>query len=156
MDEIGIAITLGFEDESMLCLNFKANNGRFQGQLPEWYCYPSEIEKIGTALSSFPSGVLDEYLWEVGSAKPEDRHLYYFAIRAYTFDKAGHCALELTMKLNQDKPAEAECHFSIVAEPWAIHRLGELFKKFSTLKYSSLKWSLNPDNDLLGENAKAV
>jgi hypothetical protein len=49
-----------------------------------------------------------------------------------------------------------ECKFSIEVEPWAIHRLGELLKEFSTLKYSHLRWSLNPDNDLLIEDKNAL
>lgn len=151
MDEIGIDIRLGFEDEYILALPFRVNNGRFQGQLL-WYCYPEELKKIGNALSPFPEKVPDEYLFEVGSPKPEDNMVFYFMLRAYTYDLGGHCALEIAIKINWDKPKQEECRFSIEAEPWAIHRLGELLKEFSTLKYSYLKWSLNSDNDLLIEN----
>jgi hypothetical protein len=151
MEEIGIEINLGYEDDTMLCLQFTANNGRFQGQFL-WYCYPNELKEIGNALSTFPKKVPDEYLFELGSPQDRVNYLYNFALHAYTYDKSGHSALEITIKVNYDKPEEEECRFSIKAEAWAFHRLGEQIIEFSKLKYSLLKWSLNPDNDILLEN----
>jgi hypothetical protein len=153
MNEVGIEIKLGFEDEHMLNLIFTAYNGRFQGQL-EWYCYPEELKEIGSAFSPFPAKIPDDYLYENGKPENDIVYLYYFAVHAYTIDRSGHCALEITIKANWDKPRQEHCSFSIEAEAWAIHRLGELLKKFSTLKYSFLKWSLNPDNDLLVDRSK--
>ena len=72
-------------------------------------------------------------------------------VRAYTTDNQGHTALQVVMNNKDDAPDEGECRFSIMVEPWAIHRLGELVLKFSDSKYFALKWSLNPDNDELVE-----
>ena len=55
------------------------------------------------------------------------------------------------MNNKEDAPDEGECRFSIMAEPWAIHRLGELILRFSDSKYCALKWSLNSDDDELVE-----
>jgi hypothetical protein len=142
MDEASIELRLIFQDDTLLWSEFKANNGSFKGQL-EWYCTPSELEEIGKALSPFPNKIPDEYMYD----------WFCFAIKAYTYDRSGHCALQIYINNNKKKPEELECRFSIVAEAWAIHRLGELLKKFSTLKYKSLKWSANSeDDDLLVEN----
>jgi hypothetical protein len=147
MDEIGIEIQLGYEDDYILDLTFTANNGGFQGKV-QWYCNPDDLKNIGEALSPFPNKIPDEYIFDV------DTNWSHLSIKAYNFDRSGHCALQIYINNNKKNPDEGECRFSIVVEAWAIHRLGELLKKFSTLKYSYLKWSPNPDNDLLVENKK--
>jgi hypothetical protein len=148
MDKIGIEITLGIEDSYILELDFKAFNGIYLGQV-KWYCYPKDLEEIGKGLMSFPSKIPDEFYYN------HSLHNYYhLTMRAYTFDKLGHCALEICMKKMEELPAQAECRFSIVVdEPWAIHRLGMMLEKFSTKKYRSLKWSTkSEEDDLLVEN----
>jgi hypothetical protein len=123
-----------------LTIEFRAYNWIFQGELR---CYFSHVnfEKIGKALSPFPNKIPDEYIWD------DDNDLDHLSIKAYTFDRSGHCGLQIYINNKQHEPEELECRFSIVAEAWALHRLGELLKKFSTLKYSYLKWSPKSEED---------
>jgi len=148
MDEPGIKVTLElYEQPDLLRVFFTAFNGSFQGKL-KYYDLASSFRDTGEALSAFPSKIPDEYLYEIGSNRPEDDFAFYFALRAYTTDTSGHCAIQFTMNDYMMEPSES-CRFSIKAEPWAIHRLGELMKRFSTLRYGTLKWSLKPENDAL-------
>jgi hypothetical protein len=142
MDEIGIEINRSYADIDGLVLGLEANNGRFYGRLDEWLCQPEDLKQIGEGLSPFPSKIPDEYIYRT-------ELLHYLMLRAYTTSKTGDCAIEIAIK---DTETQEECRFSIKAEAWAVHRFGELLKNFSTLKYSFLRWSLDPDNDLLVKN----
>jgi|GEM_PF-831694 hypothetical protein len=139
------------EEPHYLHIIFTARNEGFQGHL-EFYCKPSDIEQIGKALIPFPKQIADEYVFNYGSSNPSDRFAYYFSLGAYIFNNQGHSALRIIIIDFTKRPEKEECHFSIIAEPWAIHRLGVLLVEFSKLKHSVLKWSLNPDDNALLEN----
>jgi hypothetical protein len=139
MDEIGIEINRPSHGVDDILLELKANNGRFYGRLDEWFCNPEDLIRIGQSLNSFPSKIPDEYIYKT-------ELVHYLMLRAYTTSKTGDCALEIAIK---DKETQEECRFSIKAEAWAIHRLAELLKNFSKMECSFLKWSLDPENDIL-------
>jgi hypothetical protein len=152
MDEIGIEIERQepqyYEREEGDNIVFSANSGVFQGSISImgiWFDW-----RIGKALSAFPRKLPDEYSYEIGSNKPDNKSPY-FSLRAYTRDNLGHTALQVTMNNKKDSPEDGECCFSIVAERSAINRLGKLISEFSNEKYRLLKWSPKPDNDALVE-----
>ena len=152
MQTIGIQLKrYPYEEPYNLNLVFSANSGRFNGSLV-YFCSVDNLKELGMALRSFPKKVPDEYLYQIGSPRPEDNCAYYFALRAYTVDMSGHCALQIVIDNRQDKPCEGQCRFSIKAEPSAINRLGGLLLTFSELKHRSMTWSLSGKSDRLVEN----
>jgi hypothetical protein len=156
MDEIGITINRNDSEGTILeginaNVTIEANNGEFQGKLG-CYITHTQFEIIGKALSSFPSKIPDNYSFENNGELIDDGYYSYFKLDASS-NKLGKCVITVYLKKNVlMTKLEGECRLSIMAEPWAIHRLGELLKEYSKLKYVSLVWSLNPDNDLLIEN----
>ncbi|MGD0093586.1 MAG: hypothetical protein ABSE73_27065 [Planctomycetota bacterium] len=139
-----------YEEPHALHLVFYATNGVFEGRL-EYYCNANDLNKIGSALQLFPTKVPDEYNYQIGSTKPEDNFAYYFALRPYTFDAAGHCALQVVIDNNGRRPGEGACRFSIQAEPWALNRLGKLLLEFAKLRHHELTWTVSGDGDSLVE-----
>jgi hypothetical protein len=156
MRKIGIQLKrYSYEEPCNLHLVFSASNGRFSGSLG-YYCNTDNLKELGMALRSFPKKVPDDYLYEIGSTRPEDNCAYYFALHAYTTDMSGHCALQVVIDNKRDKPYEGECRFSIAAEPLAINRLGGLLLTFSNLKHCSMAWSLSGKSDCLVENENEI
>lgn len=149
MKNIGIHIRRHpYEEPYLVNLVFTANNGAFKGQL-EYYCDPNDLKDIGMALRDFPKKIPDEYSYEIGSTKSEDNFAHYFALHASTTDRSGHCALQVVIDNNKNRPNEGACSFSIIVEPNALVRLGELLIAFSKLKHREMCWTLSGDGDSL-------
>jgi hypothetical protein len=152
MKTIGIELKrYPYEEPHILNLVFTASNGTFEGDL-EYYCNAEDLVEIGEALRSFPRKMPDEYSYELGSLRAEDRCAYYFALRAYTTDKSGHCALQVVIDNRRDRPNEGACRFSIKAEPSSVNRLGHLLLTFSKLEHHALTWSASGERDALIEH----
>jgi hypothetical protein len=152
MKPIGIEIKrFPYEEPYHVHLFFSASNGVFDGFL-EYYCNASDLKDIGKALRSFPKKVPNAYSCEIGSTRPEDNFAYHFALHAYTTDNLGHCALQVVIDNNQDRPYEGACRFSIKAEPAAINRLGKLLTDFAKLKHQQLNWTVSGEGDGLTES----
>ena len=132
-----------YEEPYHIHLEFVVSNGIFGGST-DIYCGVEEIKELGKALQNFPATVGDDYRYEYGSEKPEDRFYRYFLLRAYTTDSVGHCAVQFIINQNCGEPDEGVCRFSIKAEPASINLLGVLFEKFSELRHLEFTWS--PDN----------
>jgi hypothetical protein len=130
-----------YEEPHHLNLIIEASNGRTSGKL-EYYCNASDLVEISKALINFPSQTPGEYLYELGSEKPDDRFAFYFKLNTYTIDSVGHCAVQLKMNNNSDCPNAEMSEFSILADAADINRLGELIKKFSQLEHTSLIWNI--------------
>ncbi len=149
MDEIGIRI-VRFDQQVPEELNlFWASNGLFQGGI-RFYLERGHLKRMGKTFSPFPDKIPGECSYSIGSQRPDDKSSYLM-LHAYMADNWGHTALQVVMNNKDNAPDEGECRFSIMAEPWAIHRLGELVLKFSDSKYCALRWSLNSDDDELVE-----
>ena len=132
-----------YEEPYHIHLEFVVSNGNFGGST-DIYCGVEEIKELGKALQKFPATVGDDYRYEYGSEKPEDRFYRYFLLRAYTTDSVGHCAVQFIINQNSGEPDEGVCRFSIKAEPASINHLGVLFEKFSELRHLEFRWS--PDD----------
>jgi hypothetical protein len=138
-----------YEEPDHVHLEFVVSNGSFGGAT-DIYCGVEELKEIGRALQNFPAKVGDEYRYEYGSEKPEDRFYRYFLMRTYTTDAVGHCAIQFVINQNSDEPHEGVCRFSLRAEAASINRLGGLFEKFSELRHLEFVWS--PDESQLFED----
>ena len=135
-----------YEEPYHVNLLITADNGQFSGYL-DYYCNASALTEIGKALEDFPRRVPDEYLHESGSPRPEERCAYHFALRAYTTDMSGHCALQITMANNQETPTEGSCLFSIPVEAAALNRLGKLLCQFGKLTEEEMHWAPRQHED---------
>jgi len=139
-----------YEEPHSLHLVLSADNGVLVGCL-EFYCNASDLKDVGEALRVFPKGVPDKYSYELGAPRPHGNWAYHLALRAYTHDRSGHCALQVIMDNNRDMPKEEACRFSIEAEPAAINRLGRLLLEFAKLKHHELIWTVAGEGDSLLE-----
>lgn len=138
-----------YEEPYALNLVISASNGMMRGTLG-YYCDAEDLGKVGQELSVFPRGQEDSYLYELGSPRPEERFAFHLALRVWTLDSAGHCALQIVMNNNQPPPADVSCTFSFRVEPAAINRLGRLLTRFGELRHAELRWS-DTDGELMDE-----
>jgi len=118
---------------------FQASNGLFMGTC-DIYCAVADLQAIGSALEAFPRNVPDEYRFEYGSERREDRFSSYLLLRAFTTDSAGHCAIQFRMNLNEEPPRDGVCGFSILAEAGRINRLGALFLRLHKSSHGQIRW----------------
>lgn len=116
MEQLIVVRRHPYEDPYLIHLEFVVSNGIFGGST-DIYCVVEEMKELGKALQKFPVALGDEYRYEYGSEKPEDRVYRYFLLRAYTTDSVGHCAVQFAINQNSGEPDEGVCRFSIKAEP---------------------------------------
>jgi hypothetical protein len=128
-----------YEEPHHTQIEIFVSDGRFLGSV-DFYCNVSELKEIGAALQSFPTRVPQEYVYEYGSPKPEDRFYRHLVLRAYTVDAAGHCALQIRIDRNDPEPDEGMCQFSFVVAPAQLKRLGRLFSRFHDLEHLEFYW----------------
>ncbi len=148
MNTTGIAIQrYPYEEPYHLNLAITASNGIFRGRL-EYYCNTDDLQQMGAVLKRFPQQAPDEYVYQLGSANPEDRFAFYLALRVFTTDSLGHCALSITMNNNRLPPDRAATCFCMKAEASAINRLGELLVTFGQLGHRELIWEASGEGHL--------
>lgn len=129
-----------YEEPYHTQIEFIVSNGVFSGRT-DIYCNVEDLKEIGKSLQNFPNKIADEYIYEYGSEKPEDRNYRHFWLKVYTVDSLGHCAIQFNINNNTEEPEEGICRFSILAEASAVNNLGKLFEKFSELKHLEFRWS---------------
>src|SRR3954463_16018943 len=110
-----------YEEPFHTQLEFSASNGLFSGTT-DIYCNVDDLKEIGERLKNFPTQAGDEFRYEYGAEDPAQRVYRYFLLRAYTIDRAGHCALQMKINNHASEPYEGACTFSIKAEAAAINR----------------------------------
>ncbi len=131
---------LPYEEPHHTQLEFTVSNGVLAAKI-DIYCGVQEIAELGRALTNFPKLIGDEYVYEYGSEKPEEKFYRHFKLKAYTVGNVGNCAIQFTVNLNQPEPEEGICKFSLTVLPAEINRLGELLLVFSKLEHLELQWS---------------
>src|SRR4051812_47158121 len=88
-----------YEEPYHLHLVVDASNGCLRARLGV-YDNAASLTKLADVLEVFPRHVTDAHLWELGSERPEDRFAFYFRLRLFVTDRAGHCAIQLRMNNN--------------------------------------------------------
>jgi hypothetical protein len=127
-----------YEEPYLINLEWFITNGIFTGSIG-LFCNVEDIRKIGEVLTRFPTRPGDEYIYEYGSE--ESKSNCYFALRAYTTDKVGHCALQFILDNYRDEPGEGKCQFSIRADAGSIQGLGKMLVRFADLQHLQLEWT---------------
>jgi|GEM_PF-711155 len=140
-----------YEEPHQLNLVILASNGMASGGL-EFYTNSDRLKALGKALIDFPSHERSNYLFEIGSERPEDRHAYYFRIRVFAKNNQSDCAIQLRMNNNnppnhyQPKWPSYETSpqltdFEIDSDANNIKKLGGLLIEFAKLEHQRLFWT---------------
>jgi hypothetical protein len=129
-----------YEEPYLTQIEFTISNDVFSGHT-DIYCNVEDLREIGKALQNFPNKIDDEYIYEYGSEKPEDRYYRHFWLKVYTVNSFGRCAIQFHINKNTQEPDEGICRFSILAEASAVNNLGKMFERFSELKHLEFRWS---------------
>src|SRR5262249_39295897 len=108
----------------------------------EFYLNANALVGWADAMEHFPKHQGSVFLFELGSEKPEDRFAFYFRLRLFTVDSAGHCAIQFRFNNNQALPEREISEFCSLTEAAKINRLGSLCREFAKLRHSVLRWSL--------------
>tara|TARA_B100001059_G_C17472647_1_gene397789 strand:+ start:126 stop:365 length:240 start_codon:yes stop_codon:yes gene_type:complete len=66
-----------YEEPYHINLLVSASNRNSRGHL-EIYDNAKKLHEIASRLEEFPKGIQDQFMWELGSEKPEDRFAFYF------------------------------------------------------------------------------
>jgi hypothetical protein len=132
-------IRIPYEEPYHVHILLEASDGFSLGVL-EYYDNADAFKEWADALEVFPRHIHAFFLHERGSERPEDRHAFYFRLRAFTTDGLGHCAIQLRMNNNQDLPFRSISEFCIRAEAADINRFGMLCREFAMLKHEVLYW----------------
>jgi len=130
-----------YEEPYHVHLVLEASNGESLGVL-EYYDSANVFKDWADALENFPPHSSAAFLHELGSEQVEDRVAHYFRFHVFTTDRLGHCAIQLRMNNNAELPYRSVSEFCICAEAADINRLGQLCRKFATLKDEVLYWGL--------------
>ena len=151
-----------YEEPYQLNLVILASNGLASGGL-EFYSNTTHLEKLGQALSDFPSHDRANHLFELGSERSEDNFGYYFRLRAHGKKKLAYgdnrrtrCYIQLRLNNNasaKDHFIEAPqlTDFNIEADFESVRNLGSLLVGFAKLEHQRLSWSPSEgflDNEL--------
>ena len=123
-------------------LVFEAAN-QTQSTTLEYYCNASDLAEIADHLEVFPRHATDVFLYEFGSERKEDRHAYYFRMRAFLTNGSGSSAIQIRTNNNEELPEREISEFCISAEASQINRLGQLFRSYSKLNHKVLEWSVD-------------
>ena len=128
-----------YEEPYNLDLAIHVCCGRQSGEL-EFYCSADDLKRAGDELSKFPLDRNAEFLWELGSEKPEDNSAFYFCFRVYTEAVLGTRVIHVRFNNNETLPEKQITEFCIRAEISKINLLGELLQDFTKLQNQRLWW----------------
>lgn len=116
-----------------------ASNGSYSGKL-EFYCNAEDLSRAGRALTDFPQDRTSEFLWELGSERPEDRYAFYIRFRVFVVDNLGGCAIQIRFNTNEDLPDREIVEFCVTSEASKVNLLGELLVEFAKLEHRHIWW----------------
>jgi hypothetical protein len=135
-------VRVPYEEPHHLELHIEASNGLVAGTV-EIYVTPDHLIRIADALESFPHTLSDEFVFELGSEKPEDRWGFYFLLRVF-YTQLSHCAIHMRLNNNEPLPNRQIAEFCMHITVPQLNDLGKRFRELAKLSESSLEWS--PDS----------
>lgn len=107
----------------------------------EAHCYPEAFAEFGRALAGFPASTADEVKFQLGGIDPS--WAQYLLLRAFVYDGAGHCAVELKAESRGDTLASSSAHFAVPTEAASLNEMGRLLEA----------WALSPSMPFSFEGA---
>ncbi len=107
----------------------------------ELYDNAKILNNLANALSDFPKHSADNYLYQLGSEKPEDNFSYFFSLNIFMRNHRGHDAGMDVRFVNYQEHADTRTvDFRLYTNAPQLRILGELFEKFSKLESEILFW----------------
>ena len=142
-----------YEEPYHLNLVIIACNGRAMGSL-EFYLNRTDLDEVGEKLARFPKHEISNYLYELGSEKPEDNFGHFFKLFAFKRSVLpNECFLQFRFNNNRHLDENAWRHERQKADFWltmtieSLNRLGQSMRDFSKLEHQRLYWT--PENSIL-------
>lgn len=152
-----------YEEPHHANLVILASNGLASGGL-EFYVNTSQIKEIAQGLVSLPRLGRVNYLFELGSERPEDNFGFYFRLRAfgknmpiYADNSKTNCYIQLRMNNNDSMrdgflTTAQLVDFTIEADFESVRNLGKSLTIFAKLKHQRLVWT--PKNSFVDNDLK--
>jgi hypothetical protein len=131
------------EDSQTLELHVDASNGFVAGRV-SIYVNADQLIRIADALEAFPHTLSDEFIFELGSEKKEDRWAFYFLLRVF-YTKLSHCAIHIRMNNNEPLPDRQISEFCLHTKVTQLNDLGRRFRLLAQLSNEVIEWS--PDSN---------
>jgi len=140
-----------YEEPHHLNLVIIASNGTAMGSL-EFYLNRTDLDEVGENLARFPKHEISNYLYELGSEKPEDNFGHFFKLFAF---KRSVLPNDNNRRLDKNawrhEPQMSEFCLTMTVE--SLNRLGQSISDFSKLEHQRLYWTAENsilDNKLIG------
>jgi hypothetical protein len=89
----------------------------------DFYAYESDIRQLGAKLAVFPTGSLDDAVFEIGN-EHDEKWAHFIRIRFFVKDLSGHAALAIKFVRNGDVMAKAISEFCLPLDVASVNRLG--------------------------------
>ncbi len=128
-----------YEEPHHLNLVVRVESPRSSGEL-EIYINSEELGVAADAFRSFPRKAGDEFTWELGSEKAEDRWGYYFLLKVTQVRPSGMSSVRVRFNNNKQAPDQFVFDVSFPAEPMDLARLSGLLTEFGKLRNTELEW----------------
>ena len=130
-----------YEEPYHINLVISASNGNSCGRI-EIYDNADFLKRIADALEEFPLNSRDEFVWELGSEKTEDKFAFYFQFRVFNYMTEGWISgIHIRFNNNEEVPFKEISDFCIPCEPAGINRLGRMFREFAKLDSKKITWN---------------
>ena len=151
-----------YEEPHHLNLVIIASNGHAMGSL-EFYLNSTDLEDMGEKLTRFPKHEISNYLYEIGSERPEDNFGHFFKLLAFKRSiPPNECFLQFRFNNNKKHPDKNAwrhepqiSEFCLTMTVESLNRLGQSISDFSKLERQRLYWTAEDsilDNKLIGLN----
>ncbi|MFN0020472.1 MAG: hypothetical protein ACKVP0_19620 [Pirellulaceae bacterium] len=115
----------------------QAHNGEF-GSMLEFYVDAATIKLFGMQLAEFPFGKMEEVRFEIGSR--EGNFAYYLLLRAMTYDRSGHIALQVEVDNRQEGHRHSQASFFIPCEAASLNQFGRRISAWLEKSGEPLVW----------------
>jgi len=107
----------------------------------ELYDNATILSKFAKALKNFPNHSEDEFIYQIGSEKPEVNFAYFFRLHFFLKNHRGYDAtIDVRFVNNQQYADTRIVDYRLYSTTPRLRKLAKLFEEFSKLKSRILYW----------------
>ena len=136
-DEGGISLSRLPYDDSAWHVLLQTNNGEFSSALA-FYVDKGTFKSFAKQLAEFPVGKEEEVRFEIGSR--DGNWAYYLLLRAITYDRSGHIAIQVEVDNRQEGHRHSQASFFISCEAASVNQLGRRISAWLEKSDEPLVW----------------
>jgi hypothetical protein len=133
-----IKITVVDIDDKLIQFSLKVTNG-INSISNELYAYADEFKNFGNGLIAFPKSIEDVVKYEHG--KIDKRVDCYILLRAFCYERNGHCAIHIKIENNGVEPYTSRGEFYIMTVPASLNELGQLLFNWNPETREEIIWT---------------